>query len=89
MHVIYFLLFGLVVGALARLLVPGHEPGGWIVSMLLGIGGAELGGFVGRAVRLYRPGQPAGFIMSLLGAVVLVGIYHAAMAHRRSTARVQ
>jgi uncharacterized membrane protein YeaQ/YmgE (transglycosylase-associated protein family) len=84
MHVILFLLFGLVVGALARWIVPGRQPGGWVVSLLLGVGGALLGGFIGRAAGLYRPGQSAGFLVSLLGAIVLVAIYHAIMAHRRS-----
>ncbi len=82
MHLLAFLLFGLVVGALARFIVPGREPGGWVISMLLGIGGAMLGGFFGRMIGLYRPGQPAGFFMSLLGAVVLVALYHAFVVRR-------
>jgi uncharacterized membrane protein YeaQ/YmgE (transglycosylase-associated protein family) len=83
MHVIAFLLFGLIVGALARLIVPGKEPGGWVISMLLGIGGALLGGFVGRAVGLYRANQGAGFVMALLGAILLVFIYHALAVRKR------
>lgn len=83
MHILMFLLFGLVVGALARSIVPGREPGGWVVSMLLGISGAMVGGFFGRVVGLYREGQPAGFVMSLLGAVALVAAYHAVTAGRR------
>jgi uncharacterized membrane protein YeaQ/YmgE (transglycosylase-associated protein family) len=83
MHVIVFLVMGLIVGALARLIVPGKEPGGWIISLLLGIGGALLGGFVGRALGLYGPGQGAGFFVSLLGAVVLVAIYHAVAVGRQ------
>ncbi|HZU81616.1 MAG TPA: GlsB/YeaQ/YmgE family stress response membrane protein [Polyangiaceae bacterium] len=82
MHIIAFLLFGLIVGALARLIVPGREPGGWVVSLLLGIGGAFLGGFIGRVFGLYREGQPAGFIMSLIGAIILVAIYHATVVRR-------
>jgi uncharacterized membrane protein YeaQ/YmgE (transglycosylase-associated protein family) len=83
MQLILFLLFGLIVGALARWIVPGRERGGWIVTMLLGVGGALLGGFVGRAVGHYGPGQPAGFVVSLLGAIVLVAIYHG-VARRRA-----
>jgi uncharacterized membrane protein YeaQ/YmgE (transglycosylase-associated protein family) len=83
MHILMFLLFGLVVGAIARWIVPGTEPGGWVVSMLLGIGGAMLGGFFGRVVGLYREGQPAGFVMSLVGAVALVAVYHSVTAGRR------
>jgi len=85
MHVLAFLLFGLVIGAIARLIVPGREPGGWVISMLLGIGGAFLGGFIGRAFGLYNEGQPAGWIMSLIGAVILVAIYHAIAGRRVTT----
>jgi uncharacterized membrane protein YeaQ/YmgE (transglycosylase-associated protein family) len=82
MHLIAFLIFGLIVGALARLIVPGREPGGWVVSMLLGVLGAFVGGFLGRAFGLYGPGQTAGFIMSLIGAILVVAIYHAATRRR-------
>jgi uncharacterized membrane protein YeaQ/YmgE (transglycosylase-associated protein family) len=82
MHVLLFLLFGLIVGALARLIVPGKEPGGWLVSMILGVCGALVGGLLGRAIGLYREGESAGFFMSLLGAIVLVAAYHA-ITHRR------
>lgn len=65
MHILVFLLFGLVVGATARWIVPGREPGGWVVSMLLGIGGAMLGGFFGRVVGFYREGsRPASSCLS-------------------------
>ena len=83
MHVLLFLLFGLIVGALARLIVPGKEPGGWIVSMILGVLGAFLGGIVGRAVGWYHEGQSAGFFVSLLGAIVLVVVYHAIVRRPR------
>jgi len=85
MHLIMFLIFGLVVGALARLIVPGREPGGWVVSMVLGVLGSFLGGYLGQALNLYREGEPAGFLMSLLGAVVLVVGYHAIMRARNRT----
>lgn len=77
MSIILFLVFGLIVGALARLIVPGRDPGGWVISMIIGVVGSMLGGFLGRAVGLYHEGEPAGFVMSLLGAVILVGAYHA------------
>lgn len=83
MHLIVFLLFGVAVGAIARLISPGREPGGWVVWMVLGIGGAILGGFFGRLVGLYREGEPAGFVMSLVGAVTLVAVYHWIAAGRR------
>jgi uncharacterized membrane protein YeaQ/YmgE (transglycosylase-associated protein family) len=83
MNLILFLLFGLIVGALARFIVPGREPGGWIVSILIGIAGSFIGGFLGRALGFYREGEPAGFLMSLLGAVFLVVAYHAVAGRRR------
>lgn len=82
MSFILFLVFGLVVGALARLIVPGREPGGWVVSMIIGVLGSFLGGLLGRMFNMYREGEPAGFIMSLLGAILLVGGYHAIMRNR-------
>jgi uncharacterized membrane protein YeaQ/YmgE (transglycosylase-associated protein family) len=77
MHLILFLIFGLVVGALARFIVPGKESGGWLVSLLLGVAGSFTGAFLGEAMGFYREGGPAGFIMSLLGAILLVIVYHA------------
>ena len=82
MDLLLFLIFGLVVGALARLIVPGKEPGGWVVSMALGVAGAFAGGLLGRAVGWYREGESAGFIVSLIGAIVLVAAYQA-IARRR------
>ena len=84
MNLILFLIFGLVVGALARLIVPGKEPGGWLTSLVLGVAGAFLGGFVGRALGMYTSEvTTGGFVMSLLGAILLVGIYQA-VARRRA-----
>jgi uncharacterized membrane protein YeaQ/YmgE (transglycosylase-associated protein family) len=70
-----WIVFGLVVGAIAKLLMPGKDPGGCIITMLLGIAGAVVGGYLGRMLGLYREGEPAGFLMALVGAVVLLGIY--------------
>ena len=69
-------LIGLVVGAIAKLIIPGKDPGGIWVTMLIGIAGSFLGTFLGRAVGHYEPGQSAGFLMSLVGALILLGIYH-------------
>ncbi len=85
MSLILFLVFGLVVGALARLIVRGREPRGWVISMIIGVVGSFLGAFLGRALGWYREGQPAGFVMSLLGAVILVVAYHA-ISRRRAFA---
>lgn len=70
-----WILFGLVVGVVAKLLMPGRDPGGFIITILLGIAGALLGGWLGRAMGLYGPGEGAGFLMALLGAVVLLALY--------------
>jgi uncharacterized membrane protein YeaQ/YmgE (transglycosylase-associated protein family) len=72
-----WILFGLIVGAVAKLLMPGNDPGGIIVTMLLGIVGAVVGGWIGRALGFYGPNDPAGFLMSLVGAVALLAAYRA------------
>ena len=83
MTVIGWIVFGLVVGALAKLVMPGRDPGGIIVTMLLGIAGALLGGFIGRAMGLYGPNEAAGFLMSFFGAVILLMLYRM-MVRRRA-----
>jgi uncharacterized membrane protein YeaQ/YmgE (transglycosylase-associated protein family) len=75
MGVIAWILFGLVVGIIAKLLMPGRDPGGFIVTILLGIAGALIGGFIGRAMGLYAAGEGAGWLMSILGAVILLFVY--------------
>jgi uncharacterized membrane protein YeaQ/YmgE (transglycosylase-associated protein family) len=85
MHILGWILFGLIVGALAKLVMPGRDPGGILVTMLLGIAGAVLGGFVGRAVGLYGEGEAAGFFMAFLGAVVLLALYRMMVGRRTVT----
>ena len=75
MGILSWILFGLVVGVIAKLLMPGRDPGGFIVTILLGIAGALLGGFVGRAMGFYGENQGAGWLMSILGAIILLAIY--------------
>jgi len=72
---VWMLLIGLIVGAIAKLVMPGRDPGGILVTMLLGIAGSLLAGFVGRSLGLYQPGQSAGFIMSTVGAILLLTFY--------------
>jgi uncharacterized membrane protein YeaQ/YmgE (transglycosylase-associated protein family) len=72
MGILGWIVFGLIVGAIAKLLMPGRDPGGIIVTMVLGIVGALLGGFIGRALGLYGDGEPAGFIMAVLGAIAVL-----------------
>jgi uncharacterized membrane protein YeaQ/YmgE (transglycosylase-associated protein family) len=76
--VLGWMLFGLIVGVIAKLVMPGRDPGGIFVTMLIGIVGAVLGGFLGRAVGWYQPGEPAGFLVATLGAIVLLFIYRKA-----------
>lgn len=78
-----WIVFGFVVGAVAKLLMPGKDPGGLIVTMALGIVGAVIGGWIGRAAGLYGPEDVAGFFMALVGAVALLAIYRAVVGRRR------
>jgi uncharacterized membrane protein YeaQ/YmgE (transglycosylase-associated protein family) len=73
-----WMLFGLIVGIIAKLIMPGRDPGGILVTMLIGVVGAVLGGFIGRAIGLYQPGEPAGFVVATLGAILLLFIYRKA-----------
>jgi uncharacterized membrane protein YeaQ/YmgE (transglycosylase-associated protein family) len=77
-----WIVFGLIVGALAKLVMPGRDPGGIIVTIVLGIVGALLGGWLGRAIGLYGPGESAGFVMALIGALILLGLYRLLIARR-------
>jgi uncharacterized membrane protein YeaQ/YmgE (transglycosylase-associated protein family) len=85
MHLIWTALIGLIVGALAKLIMPGKEPGGIFITMLIGIAGSFLGTFLGRAIGHYEPDQSAGFLMSLVGALILLGIYHLIKRSRATT----
>ena len=73
--VLGWIVFGLIVGVIAKVLMPGRDPGGFIVTVLLGIAGAVLGGLVGRALGFYGPNEAAGFVMSILGAILLLILY--------------
>jgi uncharacterized membrane protein YeaQ/YmgE (transglycosylase-associated protein family) len=78
LHWLWVALIGLVIGAIAKLIMPGKDPGGFIITGLLGIAGSLLATWIGRAAGWYGEGQSAGFIMSVLGAIVLLAIYHIA-----------
>jgi len=75
LHFLWMCLIGLIAGALAKLIMPGKDPGGIIITMLLGIAGSLVAGFLGRALGWYEPGEGAGLIMSVIGAIVLLAIY--------------
>ena len=80
-----WIFFGLIVGAIAKLIMPGRDPGGFIVTMLLGIVGAVLGGFLGRSLGFYGPQQAAGWLMSIVGAIVVLAIYRMLVGRTRTT----
>lgn len=82
MHIIYMLIIGLVAGALAKLIMPGKDPGGIIVTMLIGVAGSLIAGMLGRSMGWYADGEGAGFIASILGAVLLLGVYRLIMGRR-------
>jgi len=80
--VIGWILIGLIAGGIAKLLMPGRDPGGCIVTILIGIAGAVLAGFIGQSVGWYRPGEGAGFIAAIVGALVILLIYRLIMKRR-------
>ena len=82
MHFLWMLIIGLVVGAIAKLIMPGKDPGGIIVTMLIGIAGALIAGFLGRAVGWYQEGEAAGFIASVIGAILLLIVYRMVVGRR-------
>ncbi|HEY7611743.1 MAG TPA: GlsB/YeaQ/YmgE family stress response membrane protein [Gemmatimonadales bacterium] len=86
MGILWTLIIGLVVGAIAKLLMPGRDPGGFFITMLLGVAGALLAGFIGRALGWYSdPGQGPGIIASIIGAMLLLLIYRMFVGRRGRT----
>jgi uncharacterized membrane protein YeaQ/YmgE (transglycosylase-associated protein family) len=83
MEVVAWIIFGLLVGVVAKFLMPGDDPGGFIVTIAIGVLGALLGGWLGRNLGMYQEGEAAGFIMSVLGSVVLLALYRLVMPRRR------
>ena len=75
MGLIYTLIIGLIVGAVAKFFMPGKDPGSWVITILLGIAGAFVGGWLGQTLGWYQPGEPVGFIVSVLGAMLLLLLY--------------
>ena len=83
MGLIATLVIGLIVGAIAKLLVPGRDPGGWIMTIVLGIAGSFVGTWLGRVLGIYSGGEAAGWIASIIGAVLLLLAYRAVLGRRR------
>ena len=75
MTLLWTLIIGLLVGLVAKLIMPGRDPGGVIITMLLGIAGAFVAAMIGRAAGWYAEGEPAGFLAAVIGAVLLLVIY--------------
>jgi uncharacterized membrane protein YeaQ/YmgE (transglycosylase-associated protein family) len=84
MHIIGTIIIGLLAGIVAKLLMPGRDPGGFIVTTLLGIAGAFVATYLGQAVGWYRADEGAGFIGAVVGAIVILAIYHMIAGRRRS-----
>ena len=77
MNILGTILIGLIVGLIAKLLMPGKDPGGWVVAIVLGLAGSFLAGFLGRSLGWYADGESAGFIFSVIGAMLLLGLWRA------------
>jgi uncharacterized membrane protein YeaQ/YmgE (transglycosylase-associated protein family) len=84
MGILGWIVFGLIVGIVAKFLMPGRDPGGFIVTIILGIVGAVVGGFIGRAVGWYGPNDPVGFVMAVVGAIVLLALYRFTIGRTRN-----
>jgi uncharacterized membrane protein YeaQ/YmgE (transglycosylase-associated protein family) len=85
LHWIWIAIIGLIVGALAKLIMPGKDPGGIFITMALGIAGSLVAGYLGRTLGVYHEGQGAGFLMSLIGSLILLGIYRLFKGHATAT----
>jgi len=87
MSILWMIIIGFLVGAIAKFLMPGRDPGGAVITILLGIAGSIVSGFIGHSAGLYTEGEPAGFIASILGAILLLALYRAVAARGRGTSR--
>ena len=84
MHIIWTIVIGFIVGVVAKLLMPGKDPGGFIITTLLGIGGAVVATALGRLVGWYGEGGSAGFIAAVIGAVLILGVYRMIRSKRQA-----
>lgn len=85
MGIIATIVIGLIVGLLARFLMPGRDPMGFVLTAILGIVGAALGSWIGQALGMYRQGEPAGWIMAVIGAMIVLFVYRLIVGGRRAT----
>lgn len=84
MSIIVMIVTGLIIGVVAKLLMPGRDPGGFIITILLGIAGMFLGSYIGRALHYYGPNEPVGWIVSIAAAFGLLLIYRMMFGRRSS-----
>jgi len=84
MYIIGWIFFGLVVGIVAKFLMPGRDPGGFFITILLGIVGSLVGGFLGRLIGWYGDGDPIGFVMAVVGSIILLAAYRLTMGRSAS-----
>ena len=82
MAILWTVIIGFIIGVIAKIIMPGKDPGGFIITILLGIAGSFLAGMVGRALHWYSEGQPVGFIVSVVGAVLLLIAYRTFFSRR-------
>ena len=78
-----WILIGLVAGGIAKLLMPGKDPGGCLITILLGIAGALLAGFIGKSIGWYQEGEAAGFLAAIVGAFIILLLYRIILRRRR------
>lgn len=83
MTILASIIIGLIVGVVAKLLMPGKDPGGWIITILLGLSGSLVAGYLGRGLGWYQEGEPVGFIASVVGAIILLVLYRLVAGRRR------
>ena len=83
MNILWVIVIGFIVGVLAKAIMPGKDPGGFIIAVLLGIAGSLLASFLGRALGWYAPGASAGFLASIVGAILLLALYRMVIGRRR------
>ncbi|MFI0435086.1 MAG: GlsB/YeaQ/YmgE family stress response membrane protein [Parachlamydiaceae bacterium] len=84
MSIIWTIIIGFIVGLVAKFIMPGRDPKGFIITTLLGIAGSFIGKFIGQGLDLYAPDQPAGFFMSVIGAMILLFVYHVATKEEKT-----
>ena len=87
MSILGWIFFGLIVGIVGKFLMPGRDPGGFVITILIGIAGGLLGGLLGRVLGLYGDGDPVGFVMAVIGSIILLALYRMGFGRRSPAMR--